>query len=117
MACVVALIGVVDTWIGLWLAPVFWGGLMVVGALVSTAVRARGSGGGWPAHHVALGLLLAAVLQIASIPTGDGSEIAATGHAHAPLAAGGLPVITSIAAIGYAVLTLLVLLMAGSVVG
>ncbi|MFK0403037.1 hypothetical protein ACIQTT_11950 [Microbacterium sp. NPDC090225] len=138
VACVVALIGVVDTWLGLWLAPVFWAALMIVGALVLTALRARASRGGWSTHHAALGLLLVAVLQIASIPTGEGPQLAATGHSHgAPLAAGGLPVIASIAAIGYAVLTVLVLprvsgwrarvpvvamaavvlLMAGSVVG
>lgn len=141
VACVVALIGVIDTWLGLWLAPVFWAALMIVGALVLTALRARASRaspGGWSAHHAALGLLLVAVLQIASIPTDGGSQLAPTGHSHgAPLAAGGLPVIASIAAIGYAVLTVLVLprvsgwrarvpvvamaavvlLMAGSVVG
>jgi hypothetical protein len=140
-ACVVALVGVVDTWLGLWLAPVFWAALMIIGALALTALRAResrGVRGRWASHHTALGLLLVAVLQIASIPTGTGPELAPSGHSHgAPLAAGGLPVIASIAAIGYAVLTVLVLprvagwrarvpviamaavvlLMAGSVVG
>lgn len=116
VACAVALIGVVDAWLGLWFAPVFWAAAMIVGTLVLLAVRARSSvsvradRGVWATPHAAVGLLLLAMLHVTSIPSGEGPSPASVGHDHgSALAVGVLPAIASIGAIGYSVLTVLVL--------
>jgi len=139
VACAAAVLAVIDSWTHLWLAPVLWAAILLIGAGVLAAVRGRSdSAPAWVRHHAALGLLLTAVLQLAAISTGSTPAIPTGEHHHGvTLGSSAIGVIASTSAVGYAVLTVpvvrralawrprliaiamaaAVLLMAGSIVG
>lgn len=111
-ACVLAVAAMLDGWFTHLLAPVFWGALLIVGAMAVAAVRRRNRGGAaLVAYHPALGLLVMALLQFASITATPGGPDLETGpHDHGGSSAiGAFGVIAPLAGVAFAVLTVFAL--------
>lgn len=111
-ACVLAAAAMLDGWFTHLLAPVFWGALLIVGAMTVAAVRRRNRvGSALVAYHPALGLLVMALLQFASITATPGGPDLETGpHDHGGSSAiGVVGVIAPLAGVALAVLTVFAL--------
>ncbi len=112
VACTLALAAMLDGWFTHLLAPVFWGALLIVGAMAVAAVRRRNrEGSALVAYHPPLGLLVMALLQFAAITATPGGPDLETGpHDHGGSSAiGAFGVIAPLAGVAFAVLTVFAL--------